>query len=127
MTKIWSEPYDSLRHRSPMPPTPEREAIADRHFRSKTLEPYRVILVRVCAFTFEFHTVDEIRACLAFYARKIHPSGRSAAAAEADVAWRHEVQHWHERLPLYLREEPKRVQVVAALEEALRLALAEKI
>lgn len=53
-----------------------------------------------------------------------HPSGRQADAASAvaagEVASRHEVQRWHERLPLYLREEPKRLKVVAALSEALR-------
>jgi hypothetical protein len=83
-----------------------------------------VVLVRVCGFTFIFHTVNEIRACLAFYARKLHPSTRSGVAegmvARDEVAWRHEVERWYERLPLYLREEPNRLEVVAALEEGVR-------
>jgi hypothetical protein len=37
-----------------------------------------------------------------------------------------ETQRWYDRLPMYLREEPKRVRVVAALEEALARAAADR-
>jgi hypothetical protein len=130
MARIWTEPYDPQRHQAPMArEVPVRGGgphPAARLSRTPTLERHRVILVRVASFTFVFHTPEELRACLAFYARKLHPSGRSAAAANAvasgNVAWRRHVQRWHERLPLYLREEPKRLKVVAALSEALRRA-----
>ncbi len=131
MAKIWTEPYDPQRHQAPMlGEVPVRGGVPHPvHRLTRTLERHRVMLVRVASFTFVFHTQEELRACLAFYARKLHASGRSAAAARAvavdDVAWRREVQRWHERLPLYLREEPKRVKVVAALSEALRRAEAD--
>jgi hypothetical protein len=87
--------------------------------------------VRVCGFTFEFHSTDEIRACATFYGSKVRPSSRSAEAARAvrmgEVTWRWEVERWYERLPLYLREEPKRARVHAALEEALRRRESGKI
>ena len=123
MTKIWSEPYDHLRHHNHMGgDAPGQE----RYWKAPTLEPYHVAFVRVCGFTFEFHTVDQLRACRDFYAKKLHPSRRSHAAAEAvrkdEVAWRHEVERWFERLPLYLREESKRPEVAAALDDALRQA-----
>ena len=131
MSRIWSEPYDALRHQTFMPDEfGGGEAVA-RHHRSPTLQPHRVFLVSVAGFTFTFHTLDEIRACLAFYEQKIQPSGRSGVAegmvARDEVAWRHEVQRWHERLPSYLREEPKRVAVVAALTEALSRAATGEI
>ena len=95
----------------------------DRHYRNPTLEPHRVALVQVCGFTFTFHTVAEVRACLDYYLRKIHPSSRSAAAASAvrsrEVSWRWEVERWYERLPLYLRKESKRLRVICALQKAL--------
>lgn len=126
MARIWAEPYDAARHGNPMPPDFGRDSAVERHFRAPTLEPHRVVLVRACGFTFTFHTPDEIRACLEYYERLLQPSGRSGVAegmaARGEVAWRHEVQLWHERLPLYLREEPKRLRVVAALREALRRA-----
>jgi hypothetical protein len=106
-----------------MPGGMGRDAALARHYRNPTLEPHRVVLVQVSGFTFTFHTVDEIRACLTYYEGKIHPSSRSAAAAAAvrigEVTWRLEVERWYERLPLYLRKEAKRVRVVCALQEAL--------
>ena len=99
--------------------------------RAETLDQHAVLFVRVCGFTFEFHTVEQLRACRAFYATKLHPSSRSHAAAEAvandRVTWRWEVERWFERLPLYLREESKRVEVAAALDDALRQAESGKV
>ena len=122
--RIWSEPYDSSRHRNPMgSELGEPEGIA-RHWRARTLQPHRVILVRSAGFTFEFHSARQLRACLTFYAQRHLPSRRSAHAAamvrSGEVTWRWEVERWHERLPLYLREESRRIRVCAALTEAVR-------
>ena len=32
------------------------------HLSAPTLEPHRVILVRVAGFTFEFHSIEQLRA-----------------------------------------------------------------
>jgi len=64
---------------------------------------------------FEFHSIPQIEACIAFYAQKIHPGSREDIGA-ADH-W--ECGRWYERLPLYLREESKRTKVIKALEKAL--------
>jgi len=123
MSRIWSEPYSTQRHRAPMPSAMGGGAARDRHYRNPTLEPHRVVLVQVCGFTFTFHTVGELRACLDYYQRKIHPSSRSASTASAvrnrEVTWRWEVERWYERLPLYLRKESKRLRVICALQKAL--------
>jgi len=90
-----------------------------RHGRAPSLEPHRVIFVRVAGFTFEFHNSEQIQACLEYFNRKLQPSSRIPMNAEHSFShW--EAQRWFERLPLYLREEPKRVKVVEALREALR-------
>ena len=126
MAKIWWEPYtgqaNPMLHELGEPPGPAR------HWRAPTLEHPRVLFVRVARFTFAFHSREQLAACLDFYRRKLQPSSRSAERAEAvasgTVQWRLHVERWYERLPLHLREEPKRVQVVAALEEAMRQAAA---
>jgi hypothetical protein len=74
-----------------------------------------VLFVRVAGFTFEFHSVEQIRVCLALYAKKLHPSIR--LPIDGGDHW--ESQRWFKRLPLSLQEEPKRKKVAAALEEAL--------
>ena len=77
--------------------------------------PKWVYFVRVCSFTFEFHSVAQINECLQYYSAKIHPSSR-LNVGDASV-W--EVQRWFERLPMYLSEEPKRKRVVKALAAAM--------
>jgi hypothetical protein len=103
---------------------------SEHYRRAPTLSSPRVLFARVAGFTFEFHSIAQSQACLAFYAARIHPSGRSEARAtavrEGEVTWRWEVERWHARLPLYLREEPRRVRVVAALTAALRVTEREQ-
>jgi hypothetical protein len=89
---------------------------AKEQFRAPTLLQRNVYFVRVCSFTFEFHSIQQLQACLDFYSRKIQPSSRQSIGA-ADH-W--ECERWFERLPLFLREEPKRQKVVKALREALK-------
>lgn len=119
MPKAWFEPYDSLAHRNPMgsevggtPPSLERHDLAP------TLHNHQVLKVRACGFTFEFHSFEQLQACLDFYARKIQPSSR----VDIGGADHWEAQRWFERLPMYLREEKNRVQIVTALERALEYA-----
>jgi hypothetical protein len=82
------------------------------------LEPHRVIFVQVAGFTFEFHNTEQVQACLEYFNRKLHPSSRIPLIVEHSFShW--EAQRWFERLPLYLREESKRVKVVEALTEAI--------
>jgi hypothetical protein len=85
------------------------------HHKAPTLLQRQVYFVRVCSFTFQFHSLQQIQACLDYYARKIQPSSRQDIGA-ADH-W--ECERWFERLPLFLREESKRQRVVKALREAL--------
>lgn len=98
------------------------------------LIPRSFIVVRVASFTLRFESIKQLRECVKYYQKKIHPSSRVAAktiASELGEDWRKwrgwEVERWFERLPMYLLEEPKRQKVLKALNKALELAEAGKL
>jgi hypothetical protein len=124
MARIWSEPHDPCRHRNPMnsfgdaPPA----AGAELRRRAPTLQSHPVVFVRVAGFTFEFHSREQLEAALGYYEQKIPGSSRVPAPRHRnahDYFEPGQVQRWFERLPMFLREEPKRVEVVKALSRAL--------
>jgi hypothetical protein len=112
MAQIWSEPFDGLKHRDQMSGV---ESSTSDHYRASTLLQKRVFFVRVCSFTFQFHSLQQVQACLDYYDRKLQPSSRCNIGAMDH--W--ECEHWFEKLPLFLREEPKRQKVIKALRNAL--------
>jgi hypothetical protein len=110
MARHWTEPYNWTQHQDRM-----NGLAVPPHLPS--FVPRLVYFVSVCSFTFEFQSVEQLRAALDFYSRKIQPSTRYPNVQCEGSHWSQE--RWFERLPLYLREEPKRVQVVTALQRAL--------
>jgi hypothetical protein len=113
MAQIWSEPFAWTKHQNQM------EGLASSttdHHRAPTLLQRQVYFVRVCSFTFQFHSIQQIQACLDYYDRKIQPSSR----VDIGAADHWECERWFERLPLFLHEESKRQRVVKALRDALR-------
>ena len=74
-----------------------------------------VYFVEVASFTFQFQSLDQLRECLEFFNRKVHPTSR-----QPNVYLEHYWQRWFEKLPQWLFEEPRRVKVVAALERAAK-------
>ena len=117
MARIWKEPYDRTKHRNRMRGV---EGVSRDHYRAPTIVHADVYFVRVCSFTFEFHSIEQIEMTLAYYARKIQPTSRVDISQLCPGFEHWEAQRWFEQLPLYLREEPKRIKVVAALKEALK-------
>ena len=111
MAQIWSEPFDWTKHQDQMDRI--ASSAAEQH-RAPTLLRRQVYFVRVCSFTFQFHSMHQIQACLAYFERKIQPS----SCVDTGAADRWECERWFERLPLYLREESKRQKVVKALSES---------
>jgi hypothetical protein len=118
MAQIWSEPFDGLKHQNQML---EVESSTSDYYCAPSLLQKPVYFVRVCSFNFQFHSLQQIQACLDYYARKIQPSSRQHIGAPDH--W--ECERWFERLPLFLREEPKRQKVIKALREALNKFKAE--
>ncbi len=86
-----------------------------RPWQDSANQPEEVLFVRVCSFTFAFLSVEEVQEYLGYYLEKMHPS--SARPHLPESGW--EYQTKFERLPLYLREEPKRQLVVKALSKAV--------
>ncbi|MBD1910307.1 MULTISPECIES: hypothetical protein [unclassified Leptolyngbya] len=96
-----------------------KEENLERRTQHSTLQPVWNYFVEVCGFTFKFDSIEQLEQVLEYYRQKIHPSSiiprldRSLEKIDRSL-----IQRWYERLPLYLRKEPKRQKVVAALEQA---------
>jgi hypothetical protein len=118
MAKIWLEKIGG----SPGSPSQPLELGGGQYWRARSLSREAVLFVRVCGFTFQFTGLDQLRQCHAYYDRKLHPTSRLAGPFIGYGDKDHgESERWFERLPLFLREEPKRLKVVAALRRALDL------
>lgn len=122
MSLIWTEIYDPKKHADKMFDASHIPGVPrERYWRDPTLQRYPVYLVRVCGFTFEFHSLEQLQVCLRFFSQKTRPSSRIAfSATDRQIHWLHWVaQRWFERLPMYLLEERRRVRIVPALKQAL--------
>jgi len=126
MATIWSEMFDPRKHSDamwPVPGVPQGD-----HWRTASLQTHTVYFVRVCSFTFEFHSIQQLEECLRFFTQKIRPSGRrDVHDFDPDPGLIHSLsQRWHERLPMYLLEERRRVPIAKALRQALQRFVDEK-
>jgi hypothetical protein len=117
MATIKFEAFDALRHRDMMAPV--STGLLRQHLASPTLVHHIVCLVTVAGFTFVFHSIEQVRACLEYYSREHHPSSRLPVYTGNYGGDQSETQRWFERLPQNLLEKPKRAKVVSALEQAI--------
>lgn len=128
MARIWTEPFDSFKHRSCIDSWGgDSWGEPEISRRAPTLKPHPVLLVHVCAFTFQFHAIVQLKKCLSFYEQKIPRGLRLRMPKNADKFDHWHGQAWFQRLPKYLREESKRRRVVKALQNALAVAQRKKI
>src|SRR5882724_8364317 len=102
MADIWKETF-TPRRKGWLPPNAMAKMWEFPAPRSlpNTLSPREVWIVRVCSFTFVFHTLHQVEACLTYYSKKLHPSSRIPSDQLGDH-WEH--QRWFERVPMYLLE-----------------------
>ena|SRR5437016_5814501 len=122
MALIWTEVYDPKKHADKMYDASHIPGVPrEQYWRHPTLQRYPVYFVRVCGFTFEFHSLEQLRICLRFFSQKTRPSSRIGfSATDRQIHWLHWVaQRCFERLPMYLLEERRRVRIVPALKQAL--------
>ena len=117
MARVSIEDFDSRQHGNPMAYVDNVQA--KRSVRAPTLIPYKVCLVTVCGFTFVFHSIQQLQACLDYYGREHQPTSRLPVYSGNYGGDHGETQRWFERLPQYLLESPKRAKVVSALKQAL--------
>jgi hypothetical protein len=88
-----------------------------------------IYYVEVCGFRFVFFSLEMLREYLEFYSHKILPSSRGSGVSpfsRGPAASVGDGQTRFERLPLRLRKERRRREVVKALERALRELGAEE-
>jgi hypothetical protein len=113
VARWWFEPLDPERHRDFMSTCHiggvPIEAPRDRLIQS------RVFFVEAAGFTFQFASLEQLRATLEHFEQRVHPSSQRPSV-ELEHYW----QRWFERLPQWLSEESRRVRVVSALSRALR-------
>lgn len=88
--------------------------------RDQKLDPTWVYFVRECGFTFEFHSLGQLKTCLEYFDQKMRPPTRIPSGE----LWKYggdqsETQRWFERLPAKLFAATKREQIVKALRRAL--------
>ena len=122
MAQIWTETYDPKRHSDKMHDFTHLPGVPrEQYWRAPTLQRYPVYFVRVCGFTFEFHSIRQLEVCLEFFSRRVRPSSMIRfSEADRKIRWLHWVcQRWSERLPMQLLEERRRVRIVPALRQAL--------
>lgn len=116
MSKHWIEKFDEMKHRNKM----WGDGINPPENRHKSLDPYDVFFVRECGFTFEFHSLEQLKVFKDYFSKKIHPSTRIPEKELWKYGGDHEeMQRWFERLPKGLRKDTNRQRIVKALEKAL--------
>ena len=122
MARIWKEAFDSVKHGGLPDGLPDAVEPFRRQWTAPTLISHDVVFVSVCSFTFRFYSRQQLERVLNYYEQKIVPSSR-----EAECVWglrggdHSEAERWFERLPLFLREEPKRLKVAKAVRDALKM------
>jgi hypothetical protein len=75
----------------------------------------KVLLVEVCAFTFQFHTRQQLAEAVEFFSNPLHPSSRRPG-----IVFDHWWHPWSQRLPKGMTARARRLRVLAALRKALR-------
>ena len=122
MAQIWTETFDPKRHHDRMRDVSRIPGVpTEQYWRAPTLQRYPVYFVRVCGFTFEFHSIEQLQVCLEFFSQKVRPSSMiKFSESDKSIAWLHWVcQRWFERLPMQLLAERRRIRIVPALKQAL--------
>jgi hypothetical protein len=121
MARIWKEAFDSVKHGLP-DALPDAIEPLRRYRTAPTLVSHDVVFVSVCSFTFRFYSRPQLEQVLNYYEQKIVPSSREPESVWSLRGGDHgEAERWFERLPLFLREESKRLKVVKALRDALKM------
>jgi len=122
MARIWKEAFDSVKHGGLPDALPDAVEPLRRHWTAPTRVSHDVVFVSVCSFTFRFYSRQQLERVLNYYEQKFVPSSREPESRWGLRGGDHgEAERWFERLPLFLREEPKRLKVVKVLRGALKM------
>jgi len=117
MSRIEIIDYDRFRHGNPMRWVDDAQR--ECYYRAPTLMPYKVCMVSVKRFTFEFHSLAQVQVCLDYYSRLHHTTSRLPVYTENLGGDHWETQRWFDRLPQRLLNNQNRPAVLKALERAI--------
>jgi len=126
MAKIWKEPFDASRHRDFMTtshtggflPGDGSGGLDHEH---PLMQPHSVYFVREGDFTFQFHSLDQLRECLEYFSAQVHESTRTPGPI-----LEHYWNLWFERLPSGLMSGQRKQRIVKALTRALERFTADE-
>jgi hypothetical protein len=110
--KLWKEPFDPARHQDRMDSFGHVGHATDPH---RSLRPHWIYFAEVAGFTFVFMSLDQVRECLGYFERRLHPSSR----VDIGAADHWEMQRWYDRIPGHLKSDRDRPNVVRALKALL--------
>jgi len=112
MTKVWREIADPEKHRDFMSTYNEGGAIVHKS-RDNLIEKW-VYLVDVCNFTFQFVNLDQVKECIKYFEKKVHPS-----TIDEHPPYEHYWQPWFCKLPKGINKDVKRQKVLKALNQVV--------
>lgn len=119
MAKSWKEKFDPAKHRDFMStshvggflPGDGLGGLDNSH---PLMQMHWVYFVREGDFTFQFHSLAQMRECLNYFEADTHPSTMLPS-----ITLEHYWQRWFERLPAGLRSGRRKVRIIKALRDAL--------
>ena len=109
MPKYWTEPLDPSKHVDFMRGYQAPGGVLIDEPAGSRL----VYFVRVCGFTFQFQSIDQVDEALRRFERQTQPSSRAP-----NDGLEHYWHSWFDRLPSGLAAGSKRVRVISALKQA---------
>jgi len=113
MSRIWKEKLDIKKHRDQMS-TADIGGVVPKRPRDTLLTPW-VYFVEVASFTFQFHSLEQLREALNYFSKKTHPTSNDGYGRRYEHYW----QRWYERLPKGLNREKSRKKIMIALKKAV--------
>lgn len=113
MSRHWKERFDPEKHRDFMSGYQDAGGLAVEPAKDNLLATW-AYFVRAASFTFQFHSITQIREAKDYFSKTIHPARREHGH-EMEHYW----QRWFERLPPGLNGGSKRERILKALNEAI--------
>ena len=112
MSKIWREEADPKKHSDFLSNCMEGGVSISKS--RDNLIPKWVYLANVCNFTFQFASLDQVKECIEYFEKKVHPS-----TIGKHPPYEHYWQQWYCKLPKGINKEANRKKVLKVLNQIL--------
>ncbi|MCW8879960.1 MAG: hypothetical protein OQK04_18130 [Kangiellaceae bacterium] len=112
MSKVWREEADPKKHADFMSNCMEGGMPISKS--RDNLIPKWVYLADVCNFTFQFASLKQVKECIEYFEKKVHPG-----TIGEHPPYEHYWQQWYCKLPKGINRGNKREKVLKALNQIL--------